>query len=91
MDLKLTEEEKLIKDTAAQFVDKELIAREGDYFGSAPHATSFGHFGASGTITWADPEEDLAVVLLTNRAWASRWPGSSTPTSSRCTGCTATG
>jgi acyl-CoA dehydrogenase len=31
MDLKLTEEEKLIKDTAAQFVDKELIAREGDY------------------------------------------------------------
>ena len=28
---KLTEEEKLIKDTAAQFVDKELIAREGDY------------------------------------------------------------
>jgi acyl-CoA dehydrogenase len=31
MDLKLTEEEKLIKDTAAQFVDKELIAREGVY------------------------------------------------------------
>ena len=31
MDLKLTEEEKLIKDTTAQFVDKELIAREGDY------------------------------------------------------------
>ena len=31
MDLKLTEEEKLIKDTAAQFVDRELIAREGDY------------------------------------------------------------
>ena len=31
MDLKLTEEERLIKDTAAQFVDRELIAREGDY------------------------------------------------------------
>ena len=31
MNLKLTEEEKLIKDTAAQFVDKELIAREGVY------------------------------------------------------------
>jgi CubicO group peptidase (beta-lactamase class C family) len=45
----------------------------GDYFGSAPHAVSFGHFGASGTIAWADPEEDLVVVLLTNRAWASRW------------------
>ena len=31
MDFKLTEEEKLIKETAAQFVDKELIAREGVY------------------------------------------------------------
>jgi acyl-CoA dehydrogenase len=31
MDLKLSEEEKLIKETAAQFVDKELIAREGVY------------------------------------------------------------
>ena len=46
----------------------------GDYFGDLAHATTFGHFGASGTIAWADPEEDLAVVLLTNRAWASRWP-----------------
>jgi acyl-CoA dehydrogenase len=31
MDLKLTEEEKLIQKTAAEFVDKELIAREGAY------------------------------------------------------------
>lgn len=31
MDLKLTEEEKLIKKTAAEFVDKELIAREGAF------------------------------------------------------------
>ena len=31
MDLKLTDEEQLISRTAAQFVDKELIAREGDY------------------------------------------------------------
>src|SRR5262245_20204122 len=31
MDLRLTDEERLIKDTAAQFVDKELIAREGTY------------------------------------------------------------
>jgi len=31
MDLKLTEEERLIKNTAARFVDKELISREGDY------------------------------------------------------------
>jgi acyl-CoA dehydrogenase len=31
MDLKLTEEEKLIQKTAAEFVNKELIAREGAY------------------------------------------------------------
>ena len=31
MDLKLTEEQKLINDSAAQFVDRELIAREGAY------------------------------------------------------------
>ncbi|HET7841912.1 MAG TPA: acyl-CoA dehydrogenase family protein [Terriglobia bacterium] len=31
MDLKLTEEERLIKNRAAQFVDRELISREGDY------------------------------------------------------------
>ena len=35
MDLKLSEEEKLIKDTAAQFVDKELIAREGAFLKQA--------------------------------------------------------
>jgi alkylation response protein AidB-like acyl-CoA dehydrogenase len=31
MDLKLSEEQKLIKETAARFVDKELIGREGAY------------------------------------------------------------
>jgi acyl-CoA dehydrogenase len=35
MDLKLSEEEKLIRDTAAQFVDRELIAREGAYLRQA--------------------------------------------------------
>jgi len=53
----------------------EVKGREpGDYFGDRAHPTAFGHFGASGTIAWADPEEDLAVVLLTNRAWVSKWP-----------------
>jgi CubicO group peptidase (beta-lactamase class C family) len=46
----------------------------GDYFGEVAHPTTFGHYGASGTIAWADPEADLAVVLLTNKAWVSRWP-----------------
>ena len=51
-------------------------AEPGDYFGDYTHPTTFGHYGASGTIAWADPEADLVVVLLTNRAWVSRWPTS---------------
>ena len=31
MDFRLSEEEKLIRETAAQFVAKEMITREGDY------------------------------------------------------------
>ncbi|MBM4296997.1 MAG: acyl-CoA dehydrogenase family protein, partial [Deltaproteobacteria bacterium] len=31
MDLRLTEEEKLVKKTAAEFVDRELITREGAF------------------------------------------------------------
>ncbi|HET7465080.1 MAG TPA: serine hydrolase domain-containing protein, partial [Candidatus Dormibacteraeota bacterium] len=45
-----------------------------DFMGTLAHATAFGHYGASGSIAWADPEEELAVVLLTNRAWQSWWP-----------------
>lgn len=45
-----------------------------DFMGSLAHPTAFGHYGASGTAAWADPEEGLAVVLLTNRAWQSWWP-----------------
>ncbi len=45
-----------------------------EYMGDRAHPTSFGHYGASGSIAWADPEEGLAVVLLTNRAWQSWWP-----------------
>jgi len=45
-----------------------------DYICDQSHTTAFGHYGASGSIAWADPEEGLAVVLLTNRAWQSWWP-----------------
>ena len=45
-----------------------------DYMGDQSHTTAFGHYGASGSIAWADPEEGLAVLLLTNRAWQSWWP-----------------
>jgi CubicO group peptidase (beta-lactamase class C family) len=45
-----------------------------DFMGERAHATTFGHYGASGTMAWADPEAGVAMVLLTNRAWVSRWP-----------------
>ncbi|MGA8544507.1 MAG: serine hydrolase domain-containing protein [Mycobacterium sp.] len=51
----------------------------------APHwtggknsARTFGHFGQSGTLTWADPQAGVALVVLTNRDfgdWAlPLWP-----------------
>jgi len=44
-----------------------------DFMGDDADPTTFGHYGASGTIAWADPTRNVAVVLLTNRAWVSRW------------------
>lgn len=40
----------------------------GRYFG--PH--SIGHLGYAGTSIWIDPDQELAVVLLTNRTWPDR-------------------
>ncbi len=40
----------------------------GDYFS----ARSFGHTGYTGTSIWIDPEQQLAVVLLTNRVNPTR-------------------
>jgi CubicO group peptidase (beta-lactamase class C family) len=46
--------------------------------GSANSPATFGHFGQSGTFTWADPVAELALVVLTNRDfgdWAHPlWP-----------------
>ena len=40
----------------------------GQYFSPA----SFGHLGYAGTSVWIDPEQDLIVVLLTNRVHPTR-------------------
>lgn len=46
--------------------------------GSTNSPATFGHFGASGTFLWVDPELERALVVLTNRdfgPWAMRaWP-----------------
>jgi CubicO group peptidase (beta-lactamase class C family) len=45
---------------------------------TANSASTFGHFGQSGTFLWVDPDRELALVALTDRDfgdWAyERWP-----------------
>lgn len=40
--------------------------------GSLMSAATFGHTGFTGTSIWIDPEQDVFVVLLTNRVFAPR-------------------
>jgi CubicO group peptidase (beta-lactamase class C family) len=40
----------------------------GKYFGPR----SIGHLGYSGCSLWVDPDQDLAIALLTNRTWPDR-------------------
>ena len=36
-------------------------------FGSKRPPRTFGHYGATGTIAWADPQTELVCVLLTTK------------------------
>src|SRR3989454_4866996 len=46
----------------------ESVSSAGTLFG----ARSYGHTGWTGTSLWIDPDRDLFVVLLTNRAYVPR-------------------
>ena len=46
----------------------ETVSSAGTLFGPR----SFGHTGWTGTSLWIDPDRDLFVILLTNRAFAPR-------------------
>lgn len=46
----------------------ETVSSAGTLFGPS----SYGHTGWTGTSLWIDPDRDLFVVLLTNRAYAPR-------------------
>ena len=57
--------------------------REGEhqfdrYFGSASHTDLFGHQGFTGTLTVIDPQENLVIVLLTNKIHTRLVPGDTT-------------
>jgi beta-lactamase class C len=47
--------------------------KRGHETGDLSSPATFSHGGATGTLAWADPERDLACVLLTNRAQRSGW------------------
>jgi CubicO group peptidase (beta-lactamase class C family) len=53
-------------------------AKSPHWTGARNSARTFGHFGQSGGFIWADPEADLALVVLTDRdfgEWALEpWP-----------------
>lgn len=40
--------------------------------GQLSSSQTFGHLGFTGTSIWIDPEQDLAVILLTNRTYPQR-------------------
>lgn len=53
-------------------------AKSPHWTGARNSARTFGHFGQAGSFIWADPDLDLALVVLTNRdfgEWAvGVWP-----------------
>ena len=50
--------------------DKPQLGESGPTCGCVS-MTSFGHSGFTGTFTWADPEEDIVYVFLSNRTYPS--------------------
>ncbi|QIE58366.1 serine hydrolase [Rasiella rasia] len=50
--------------------DKPQLGESGPTCGCVS-MTSFGHSGFTGTFTWADPEEEIVYVFLSNRTYPS--------------------
>jgi beta-N-acetylhexosaminidase len=49
--------------------DKAPTNRESNYIAPSASASGFGHSGFTGTMVWADPEQDLVFVFLSNRVY----------------------
>lgn len=45
---------------------------EGSYMAESASPKSFGHTGFTGTFTWADPDNGLLLVFMSNRVYPSR-------------------
>jgi CubicO group peptidase (beta-lactamase class C family) len=48
-------------------------AKEGHWTGARTSPSTLSHFGASGTLMWADPEAGVGLVCLANRGTYSGW------------------
>ena len=55
--------------------DKPVLSLEGGPTCNQVSLSSFGHSGFTGTITWADPENEIVYVFLSNRVYpdANNW------------------
>ncbi len=50
---------------------KEMNAARSQNMCPEAPATTFGHLGFTGTVTWADPENNIVYVFLSNRTYPS--------------------
>jgi beta-N-acetylhexosaminidase len=49
--------------------DKAPTNRESNYVAPSASRSGFGHSGFTGTMVWADPEQELVFVFLSNRVY----------------------
>jgi len=53
------------------FDKPQIEGKHGSTFGGVSKK-SFGHYGYTGSMVWADPEEDLIFIFLSNRTYPTR-------------------
>ena len=53
------------------FDKPQIEGKHGSTFGGVSKK-SFGHYGYTGSMAWADPEEDLIFIFLSNRTYPTR-------------------
>ena len=57
--------------SGAGFDKPQLEGKHGSTFGGVSKK-SFGHFGYTGSIAWADPDEQIIFIFLSNRTYPTR-------------------
>lgn len=55
-----------------RFEDRIIFTERSYFYAPSVSESSFGHSGYTGTMVWADPEEDLIFIFLSNRVHPTR-------------------